>query len=132
MLQCTKKNAQRISPQNRRVLRQRSSIIHGRPNVSGPWMSSASQVDPLHWIAVVVKHAPDRLLLQTLEGQHFSYRQFDELADRLATALTDHGVESGDRVAAQVEKSPHAIALYLACLKIGAIFVPLNTAYTLA
>ncbi|HEY5807481.1 MAG TPA: malonyl-CoA synthase [Povalibacter sp.] len=95
-------------------------------------MSSPSQVDPLHWIAAVIQDSPDRVLLQTPVGQQFSYRQFDELAGRLAAGLANHGVESGDRVAAQIEKSPHAIALYLACLKIGAIFVPLNTAYTLA
>ncbi len=38
----------------------------------------------------------------------------------------------GDRVAVQVEKSPEAIFLYLACLRAGAVFLPLNTAYTLA
>ena len=36
----------------------------------------------------------------------------------------------GDRVAVQVEKSPQAVLLYLACLRAGAIFLPLNTAYT--
>jgi malonyl-CoA/methylmalonyl-CoA synthetase len=42
------------------------------------------------------------------------------------------GVASGDRVAAQVEKSPEALALYLATVRAGAVFLPLNTAYTLA
>ncbi|MEV9241998.1 AMP-binding protein, partial [Klebsiella pneumoniae] len=41
------------------------------------------------------------------------------------------GVRPGDRVAVQVEKSPDAILLYLACVRAGAIFLPLNTAYTL-
>jgi malonyl-CoA/methylmalonyl-CoA synthetase len=40
------------------------------------------------------------------------------------------GVAPGDRVAVQVEKSPEAFLLYLACLRAGAVFVPLNTAYT--
>ncbi|MBT4106627.1 MAG: AMP-binding protein, partial [Proteobacteria bacterium] len=39
-------------------------------------------------------------------------------------------VTQGDRVLVQVDKSPHALLLYLATLRIGAIFVPLNTAYT--
>lgn len=49
---------------------------------------------------------------------------------RLARALAALGVKPGDRVAAQVEKSPEMIMLYLACLRAGAVFLPLNTAYT--
>ena len=52
------------------------------------------------------------------------------LVDRIAAALAHRAVVPGDRVVAQVEKSPEAIALYLACLRLGAAFVPLNTAYT--
>ena len=54
------------------------------------------------------------------------------LVDRVAAALAHRAVVPGDRVVAQVEKSPEAIALYLACLRLGAVFVPLNTAYTAA
>ena len=42
------------------------------------------------------------------------------------------GVVPGDRVAVQVEKSADAIMLYLACLRAGAVYLPLNTGYTLA
>jgi len=97
-------------------------------------MSSASVTDPLDWIREVVREHPDRPLLTTPDAQHnaqhFSYGHFNELADRLAAALALRGVTVGDRVAAQVEKSPEALALYVACLKLGAVFVPLNTAYT--
>jgi malonyl-CoA/methylmalonyl-CoA synthetase len=48
---------------------------------------------------------------------------------RYANALAAAGCEVGDRVAVQVEKSPHAIALYLACVRAGYCFLPLNTAY---
>ncbi|MDB6178468.1 malonyl-CoA synthase [Paracoccus sp. Z330] len=61
-----------------------------------------------------------------------SYAQIRNLVERLAAVLTDLGVTPGDRVAAQVPKSPEAIALYLATLHRGAIFLPLNTAYTSA
>ncbi len=91
---------------------------------------SASASDPLDWIRAVLQHDPDRLLLETGAGRRFSYRQFDDLAGQLAAALTLRGVSPGDRVAAQIGKSPEALALYLACLKLGAVFVPLNTAYT--
>jgi malonyl-CoA/methylmalonyl-CoA synthetase len=49
---------------------------------------------------------------------------------RLAAVLRALGVEPGDRVAAQVDKSPEAVLLYLACLQTGGVFLPLNTAYT--
>ncbi len=47
-----------------------------------------------------------------------------------AAALRLLGVTVGDRVLVQVEKSPEALLLYLACLRNGAVFVPLNSAYT--
>ena len=37
---------------------------------------------------------------------------------------------AGDRVAVQVEKSPAAVLLYLACVRAGAVLLPMNTAYT--
>jgi malonyl-CoA/methylmalonyl-CoA synthetase len=49
-----------------------------------------------------------------------------------ANALLDLGVQPGDRVLVQVEKSAEAILLYLGCLRCGAVYVPLNTAYTIA
>ena len=60
-----------------------------------------------------------------------SYGDMLSLSARLANALVQRGVKPGDRVAAQVEKSAEAIVLYLACVRAGAIWLPLNTAYTL-
>lgn len=48
----------------------------------------------------------------------------------MARALNERRVGVGDRVLVQVEKTPEAVALYLACLKTGAVYVPINTAYT--
>lgn len=53
-----------------------------------------------------------------------------ERCNRLAAALTSLGVQPGDRVAAQVDKSVDAVLLYLACSQVGGVFLPLNTAYT--
>ncbi len=55
---------------------------------------------------------------------------FYRMAARQAHALAGLGVERGDRVAAQVAKSPEALALYAACMALGAVFLPLNTGYT--
>jgi len=49
---------------------------------------------------------------------------------RLATILTELGVRPGDRVAVQAEKCPELLLLYLACARAGAVYLPLNTAYT--
>ena len=64
-------------------------------------------------------------------GQTLTYGQAFAEAGRLANLLVASGVNPGDRVAVQVEKSPQAIMLYLACLRAGAVYLPLNTAYTL-
>ncbi len=66
------------------------------------------------------------------DGSTVSYEQVDGRSARYANALVSRGVKPGDRVVVQVEKSPAAIFLYLGCLRAGAVFVPLNTAYTLA
>jgi malonyl-CoA/methylmalonyl-CoA synthetase len=63
-------------------------------------------------------------------GSEISYGALEAGAGRMATLLLARGVSPGDRVAMQVEKSPDAVMLYLAALKAGAVFLPLNTAYT--
>ena len=59
----------------------------------------------------------------------YTYADLDETSGRFARALARFGVRPGDRVAAQVDKSPEALFVYLACVRMGAIFLPLNTAY---
>jgi malonyl-CoA/methylmalonyl-CoA synthetase len=90
------------------------------------------QTDPATWLAELAQHDPDRLFLRTTAGLQLTYSDMSRLVDRIAAALVQRGVNPADRVVAQVEKSPEAIALYLACLRLGAVFVPLNTAYTTA
>lgn len=62
-------------------------------------------------------------------GQVLSYADVETETARLAARLERLGAAPGDRVAAQVEKSPEAVVLYLACLRAGFVFVPLNPAY---
>ncbi len=63
-------------------------------------------------------------------GKIQSYGAFIDQAGQIANALVANGVKPGDRVAVQVEKSATALALYVACVQAGAVFLPLNTAYT--
>ncbi|HXT08138.1 MAG TPA: malonyl-CoA synthase [Roseiarcus sp.] len=75
---------------------------------------------------------PAKIAIETPDGQVISYGELYARAGRMARALVDLGVEPGDRVAVQIDKSPDAIALALACFRAGAALLPLNTAYTLA
>jgi len=68
--------------------------------------------------------------LQLPDGGTLTHAAFLQDVDRIAGALVSLGVAPGDRVAAQVAKTPQALALYAACVKAGAVFLPLNTAYT--
>jgi malonyl-CoA/methylmalonyl-CoA synthetase len=93
---------------------------------------ASPQTDPAAWLAELGQRHPDGPFLRTSAGQRVTYGEMTRLVDRIASALTQRDVQVADRVVAQVEKSPEAIALYLACLRLGAVFVPLNTAYTTA
>ncbi len=55
---------------------------------------------------------------------------FLRMVAQTAHALQAAGLQPGDRIAAQVAKSPQALAVYGAAIAIGAVFLPLNTAYT--
>jgi malonyl-CoA/methylmalonyl-CoA synthetase len=68
--------------------------------------------------------------ITTPEGLEYSYAGALSRTEQIAGALKALGVTPGDRVAAQVDKSPEAILLYLATLRIGGVYLPLNTGYT--
>lgn len=75
---------------------------------------------------------PDRPFAAMADGRRYAYRDVDEVSGRFANALVSLGVEPGDRVAVQVDKSIEAVMLYLGAVRAGAVFLPLNTAYTAA
>jgi malonyl-CoA/methylmalonyl-CoA synthetase len=64
------------------------------------------------------------------DGRTYTYADMVAVSARFADALVALGVKPGDRVAVQVEKSIEALMLYLGTIRAGAIFLPLNTAYT--
>ncbi|MCE8009647.1 malonyl-CoA synthase [Aestuariivita sp.] len=69
-------------------------------------------------------------LLHLPQGEVVSYADMAARVARISGYLRAAGLEKGDRLAMQCPKSPAALALYLACLHSGVIFLPLNTAYT--
>lgn len=84
--------------------------------------------DPSDWFQRASRDYPDRLFLRVPAGRRISYANLQEESGRVASALRFRGVVSGDRVAVRVEKSAEAVILYIACLRLGAAFVPINTA----
>src|SRR5829696_3531378 len=71
-----------------------------------------------------------RVFLERRDGSVVSYADLLDLSGRVAQVLEDLGVQPGDRVAAQVEKSAEALLVYLGALRAGAVYLPLNPAYT--
>jgi len=74
--------------------------------------------------------ADRRAPLMILEGDRaVTYEDAEAEIGRFASLIASLGVKPGDRVAVQVEKSPEALLLYLACLRAGLVYLPLNSAY---
>ncbi|MET3794489.1 malonate--CoA ligase [Aquamicrobium terrae] len=73
---------------------------------------------------------PNAIAIETPAGVRISYANLFDRVGQMANALVGFGVIPGDRVAAQVEKSIEAIVLYLATVRAGGVFLPLNSGYT--
>ncbi|MEL6509510.1 MAG: malonyl-CoA synthase [Pseudomonadota bacterium] len=86
--------------------------------------------NPLYDTLFGQHHQSASVFLQLPDGNTLSYGAFLEMAAQYAGLLSDIGLTPGDRVAVQVGKSPQALALYVACVQAGLVFLPLNTAYT--
>ena len=74
--------------------------------------------------------ALERPALMLADAPDWTYAHLQGQTERAAGALVAAGVAPGDRVLVQLPKLPETVALYLACLKVGAVYVPVNTAYT--
>ena len=73
---------------------------------------------------------PSRIFLRTPAGVIWTYRDLEAMSGRMAHALRRLGISPGDRVAVQAQKSAELLALHVACARVGAVYLPLNPAYT--
>ncbi len=71
------------------------------------------------------KRTPDALAIKGPDGS-MTYGELDNLANRIARALVELGVRSGDRVGIWLDKSVHAVAAMQGALRLGAAYVPLD------
>ena len=69
------------------------------------------------------------IFLENCDGSSITYEDLEEQSSQYANGFNDLGLQPGDRVSVQVDKSPEVIFIYLACLRANLIFHPLNTAY---
>ncbi len=74
---------------------------------------------------------PSAIFIEEPDGCTISYAEVKNKTAQMANTLVAMDVAPGDRVVARTKKSPNAILLYLACLRAGAVYVPLNPAYSL-
>ena len=71
----------------------------------------------------------DTVAIETPDGVRLTFADVESTSARFAARLRALGARPGDRVAVQVDKSPEALCLYLACLRAGVVYLPLNTGY---
>ncbi|MBF0373757.1 MAG: malonyl-CoA synthase [Alphaproteobacteria bacterium] len=72
---------------------------------------------------------PDRVLIEADGGADWTWADIDATTARYARLMDSLGLRKGDRVAVQVDKSPEALLVYLACNRAGLVYLPMNTAY---
>ncbi|HZW23556.1 malonyl-CoA synthase [Noviherbaspirillum sp.] len=70
--------------------------------------------------------------IETHDGLYYSWNDLDRATAKIANLLAGLGLPKDARVAVQVEKSPEALMLYLATIRAGYVYLPLNTAYRAA
>jgi malonyl-CoA/methylmalonyl-CoA synthetase len=71
----------------------------------------------------------EKTLLATADGRAWSYAEVDRRSAQMASLLQGFGVRPGERISVQVQKSPESLCLYLACLRGGYVYQPLNMGY---
>jgi malonyl-CoA/methylmalonyl-CoA synthetase len=89
----------------------------------------ADNVNMYQEVARTVHRDRSRVAIEKQDGTTYTYGDVDSQSARYANYLLDSGLTRGDRVAVQVEKSVQSLFLYLACLRAGLVYLPLNTAY---
>ena len=71
----------------------------------------------------------NKIFIET-ESQKYSFKEFDDLVNKIANLLIASDLSEGDRVLVKLEKSIFSFALYIASIRAGGIFVPVNNDYT--
>ncbi len=108
--------ALKLLPETPRTLRATFNMATLRPN-------STQSIGRL--LERQAQKTPDKACL-LFEGRRWSYREFNDWADRIATVFQEQGVERGDTVGLLMENCPELLACVAATVKLGAVAGMLN------
>ena len=97
------------------------------PRLENGWMAS-EEITVVEALRRAVDAHPDRMLLD-FSGESFTYENVYREAGRLAAGLASLGVRRGDTVATVLDNNPDAVFVWLAVNWLGAVCVPVNTAF---
>jgi len=75
-------------------------------------------------------HASSNKTFINAESQTYSFKEFDNLINKISNLLISSGLNEDDRILVKLEKSVYSFAIYIACIRAGGIFIPINTDYT--
>src|SRR5580692_7835584 len=87
-----------------------------------------SPMNLCHLFDLSLQERHDAIALE-FEGRLFTFGELDSRSNRLARLLAERGFRAGDRLCVYLVNSPEMIDIYLACVKSGVIFVPINILY---
>lgn len=82
-----------------------------------------------HFLSRRFPRGADSPCMILADGRVWTYGDVQKASARMAHLFISLGLKPGDRLAAQVEKTPEALVLYLAALRAGLVFLPMNPAY---
>ncbi len=85
---------------------------------------------PLFYFLEEAAHKYPETACTIFKGARITYKEMDELTDRLAAGLADLGVKKGDRVGMLMPNTPQFVTAFFAILKLGAIVVANNPLYS--
>jgi len=107
--------------------------------IKRPWLERYDKGVPQHidypnvplyyFVEEAARKYPDQVAMIIKDGK-VTYRQFNELSDRMAAALAGLGVKKGDRVAILMANCPQFLISYFGILKAGGIVVACNPLYS--
>ena len=71
----------------------------------------------------------EKIFIQT-ENSQYSFKEFNQLCNKIANFLLVSKIKANDRVLVKLEKSVICLAIYIATIRAGCIYIPVNTSYT--
>jgi len=99
------------------------------PPLLDPRMPDLDAVMPQRRLRIHAMARGERIFVRFEDGREWSYGEFRQRVVRAAAGLHAMGIRQDDHVVMWLPNGPEALVLWFAVNHLGAVFVPLNTAY---